>query len=154
MNPWRPVIQGAALFCAVLLAIQPTVVRAQPTEGGPPAAAQEARELLVMLRLPADHLRPGSSYGKGYDDRSTSRARLRTARDIARRHQLDLVGNGWPMLLLGVDCYVMRVPPGRSVEAAVAELARDPMVTWSQPMQTYRAPGREEGSLTSASAPA
>lgn len=138
MNIRRPAILGAALLCATLWAGSPTAVRAEP----PPAAAQQAREVLVMLRIAPDHLRPGSDYGKGYND-GQSRVRLRTAREIAQRHQLELVGAGWPMHLLGIDCYVMRAPADRTVEAVAAELSQDPAVAWSEPMQTYRTPARD-----------
>jgi subtilisin family serine protease len=45
------------------------------------------------------------------------------------------------MPLLGVDCYVMAVPPERSSEAVAAELGRQPEVSWSEPVHTYRAQG-------------
>lgn len=144
MKPRRPAILGAALFAAVLWTGAPSTVRADDSA---PPAAEQAREVLVMLRIAPDHLRPGSSYGKGYKD-DQSRARLRTARGIARRHQLELVGNGWPMRPLGIDCYVMRAPSGRPVEAVAAELAQDPAVAWSEPVRTYRTPGQDDTQST------
>lgn len=140
MKPRRPAILGAALLCTALWAATPHATRAE----SPAAAAEQAREVLVMLRIAPDHLRPGSGYGKSYHD-GQSRARLRTAREIAQRHKLELVGAGWPMHLLGIDCYVMRAPAGRTVEAVAAELSQDPAVAWSEPMRTYRTPGRGDG---------
>jgi subtilisin family serine protease len=45
------------------------------------------------------------------------------------------------MPLLGVDCYAMRIADGESIDAAIAQVSRDPRVAWSEPMQLYRAKG-------------
>lgn len=145
MNARRPVVRSAAFAGALLLAMGgPVTVEARPPERDASEAVQDTRKILVMLRLPPDHLRPGSGYGQAYGDRLASRARLRLARQIADRHGLELDGDGWPMPLLGIDCYVMRVPPGRTVDAVIAELSRDGLVTWSEPLQLYRTPGRND----------
>jgi hypothetical protein len=106
----------------------------------PPAALRtdEGRQIIVMLRLMPDHFRPNASYGGDYADGLTSKARHRLAERIAHRHQLDLLDRGWPMPLLGLDCFVMRVPAGMTVESAMAAVGHDPQVAWSQPMQLYR----------------
>lgn len=106
------------------------------------AAAEEAepvaasRDILVMLRMPAPHFRPNARYGGRYDDRAAQEARRRVAAEIARDHGLELV-EGWPMPLIGVDCYVMRVPDGQSVDGAIAQVSRHRMVAWSQPLNSY-----------------
>jgi subtilisin family serine protease len=41
------------------------------------------------------------------------------------------------MPLLGVDCYVLATPAGRSVQEEADQLAKDPAVEWSQPMHLY-----------------
>ena len=41
------------------------------------------------------------------------------------------------MPLIGVDCYVMRVPDGQSVERTIEQVARHRMVAWSQPLNSY-----------------
>jgi subtilisin family serine protease len=97
-----------------------------------------ADQVLVMLRLPADHLRPGASYGGDYGDAAGLAARRRAAADLAKRHGLTLLSE-WPMPILGVDCYLMAAPGKTSPEAAAAELSRDPRVAWSEPMHVYRA---------------
>jgi subtilisin family serine protease len=114
---------------------------AGPGEESVSAAAAGEMRILVMLRLSPDHYRPNTSYGGAYGDRQTNRARHRLAERVARRTGLSLVEEGWPMPLLGVDCYVMRVPEGMAVEEAIARVSREPEVAWSQPMQTYRAMG-------------
>ena len=98
--------------------------------------AAESREILVMLRMPPPHFRPNARYGGRYDDRAAQAARRRVAAEIARDNGLKLV-EGWPMPLIGVDCYVMRVPDGQSVERTIEQVARHRMVAWSQPLNSY-----------------
>jgi hypothetical protein len=107
-------------------------------------ADTDTRDLLVMLRMPAAHYRPNGRYRGNYGDSAAQTARTRIARGIASAHGLELV-ESWPMPLIGVDCFVMRVPPGRPVEEVVELLSRNEQVAWSQPLHTYR---------TRASAPA
>ena len=99
-------------------------------------AAAESREILVMLRMPPPHFRPNARYGGRYDDHAAQAARRRVAAEIARDNGLKLV-EGWPMPLIGVDCYVMRVPDGQSVERTIEQVARHRMVAWSQPLNSY-----------------
>jgi hypothetical protein len=127
----------ALAMLAALLAAAPSPAR---TAAVAPAGI-ESREILVMLRLSPDHFRPGAAYGGDYGDGLTSSARRRAARAIAHRNGLDLMEDGWPMPLMGLDCYVMRVPPELSIDAAIAQVSRDPQVVWSQPMQVYRTRG-------------
>jgi subtilisin family serine protease len=109
-----------------------------------PAAAADApdqqRQVLVLLRLPPEHFRPNADYADGYDDRQGLAARRRIASRIAHDNGLILVTN-WPMPVLGVDCYVMTVPDGRSPQDVVAALSRDHDVEWSEPMGVYHAQG-------------
>jgi hypothetical protein len=115
---------------------------AASSRAAPPATTDaRAQQVLVLLRLPPEHYRPGQSYGGGYGDDLARGARRRLAARIARSHDLVLVTD-WPMPLLGVDCYVMTVPDDRSPEAVAAILARDPNVAWSEPMHVFHADGR------------
>lgn len=98
------------------------------------------REILVMLRLSADHYRPDAGYGGAYGDGLMRAARRGAALRIAKRHQLDLV-DGWAMPLMGLDCYVMRVRPGTAIDAAISQVSRDPGVAWSEPMQVFKTQG-------------
>lgn len=132
-----------SLLAAALVAAAPARANAVAA----PAAAQSipSRQILVMVKVPPEHLRVGSAYGAAvvggrYSDSSAWAARRQIAQNIARRNGFTLV-DGWPMPLLGVDCYVMRVSPGLSVEAAIAEVSHDPRVAWSEPMQLYEAQG-------------
>lgn len=111
----------------------------QPASVAP--VGNESREILVMLRLTPDHFRPNASYGGDYGDSQTSAVRRHIALRIAHKNRLALVQDGWPMPLMGVDCYVMRVPDGLTVDEAITDVSRDPQVAWSQPMQVYRTQG-------------
>jgi hypothetical protein len=132
------------LLGAILTLCAPTVVL--PALGS--AHAQEVavqqqatdRQILVMLRLPAPHFRPNKSYSGAYGDKASASARRRIAAAIARRNGL-AVEDSWPMPLLGVDCFVMRVPEGSVVSDIVGRLGSDPQVLWAQPMQLYQTHG-------------
>ncbi|WP_296612509.1 S8 family serine peptidase [Sphingomonas sp.] len=119
---------------------------------GSPACAQERsapgadRQILVMLKMAPPHYRPGAAYGGSYGDGAAMAARRRLAAGIARRNRLQLV-DGWPMPLIGVDCYVMRVPDGMAMEAAIAHVSKESGVAWSQPLQTYQARGSPVGAV-------
>ncbi len=97
-----------------------------------------SRQILVMLKMPPDHYRPGSAYSGSYGAASTQGARNRIAARIARRHGFTLVNN-WPMPMLGIDCFVMSLPDGLAPEAAAEQISHDTDVAWSQPLQLYHA---------------
>lgn len=111
--------------------------------------------ILVMLRPPPDHFRPGASYGDGYGDDMSRSAMRRVARRIAQGHALRLVDD-WPMPLLRLTCFIMAVPADRTVDAAVAQVGTDPAVVWAQPMHVYhtRGDGRATGDPMLAAQPA
>jgi subtilisin family serine protease len=94
-----------------------------------------------MLKMPAPHHRPNSAYGGNYGDLASREARKRMAHSIADRHGIEL-RDGWPMPLLGVDCYVMVVPPGKSIEKVIADVEKEPSVAWSQRMTSYAIPSK------------
>jgi hypothetical protein len=126
---------------AAYLALAFWLAQPNPAVAAAPADASEAivgetREILVMLRMPAPHNRSNARYGGRYDDRAAQAARRRVAAEIARDNGLELV-EGWPMPLVGVDCYVMRVPAGRSVDSLIETISRHAMVAWSQPLNSF-----------------
>src|ERR1700685_1089372 len=102
-----------------------------------PTVSPSSGRFLVMLRMRPPHFRPGSGYGGGYGDGAGRSALWRTARHLAAERGASIVDE-WPMPLLGVDCYVMAVPPSRSLEAVVAEVSRSPEVSWAEAMHLYR----------------
>ena len=107
----------------------------------PGAAAAE--QVLVLIHLPAPHFRADGNYAPGYADASGTVARRRLATAMARSHGLRLVDD-WPLPILGVDCYVMDLPPSASSEEVAARLARDPRVAWAQPMHVFRSLGHDD----------
>jgi len=111
-------------------------------EPAPPSSLDRlpSRQILVMLKAAPQHFRIGASYiaATPYGDKGLIEARRRLAEAVARKNGF-IVVDGWPMPLLGVDCYVMRVPAGVPIDAAVERLSREPGIAWSEPMQLYLA---------------
>ena len=106
-----------------------------------PAQADDApappAQVMVMLKLPAPHFKAGENYGGAYRNDSGRSARRKVAQDMASQHGLTLVGD-WPMPLIGIDCYVLQLPPGADTGRIVAVLSSDPRVQWAQPVTTFR----------------
>lgn len=124
------------LLLALLLACTAAAgARAAPPQTG---ADDPTHQVLVLLRLPPEHLRAGQSYGGAYGDGGALAARQRIATRLARTYGLTMVTD-WPMPLVAVDCFVMQVPAGRSVEDVARSLSRDRAVAWAEPMQMYHA---------------
>ena len=132
MNPLRYLLAILAGLLA-LAPLAPAFAQGSPTI--PPD-----RQILVMVNHPPDHFRPGGSYGGGYGDDLERSSRERLARGIAREHGLTFV-DGWPMPMIGVDCFIMAVPDSRSTKAAADELSHDKKVSWAEPVQLYEAKG-------------
>lgn len=141
---WRGWFRLCLALCgmAALAAVKPAFTQ-QPMAATAPAA-DAGRQILVMLKMASPHFRPGGSYGGSYGDTTAMAARRRLAAGIARRNRLELL-DGWPMPLIGVDCYVMRVPDGMTVDAAITQVSRERGVAWSQPLQVYQARGSPGG---------
>ena len=97
-----------------------------------------SRQILVMLKVTPQHFRPEASYGGRYGDAAAVAERRRAAERIAKENGLKLM-NGWPMPLLGVDCFVMQVPDGLSINEGIARVSRNSRVAWSEPVQLYQA---------------
>lgn len=112
-------------------------VKPVPAPGQADPVADAARhQVLVMLRLPAQHFRPDASYGGGYLKDGGSAARRRVAGDIAAAHGLRLRDN-WPMPAIGVDCFVMEEEGDVPLSRVVDELAHDGRVAWAQSLAEY-----------------
>lgn len=131
------------LLALLLLAGVPAAIQAAAPPSGPVAtqSGDEGRQILVMLKMPPPHYRPNSGYGGNYGDIASREARKRLARSIADRHGVEL-REGWPMPLLGVDCFVMTVPVGKSIDKVIADVSREPGVAWSQRMTSYAIPSK------------
>ncbi len=146
----RPAIRLAA---ALLLLALPGVAAAAAE--APAAATEETadvddRRILVMLDLGPEHYRAGADYGGGgYGDAVGQASRVRAARRIAKEHGLHFVEN-WPMPVLGIDCVIMEVPAGRSLDAVTAELSALPDVAWSQPINRFHVEGAKAVPMSAA----
>lgn len=127
----------------VLLMVSMSFCRAQTTESDDLRAAEVERQILVMLKLPSPHLRPGANYAGSYDVGAGRAARRRTAMQLARTHALKLVAD-WPMPSLGIDCYVMEVAPGADAAQVAEVVARDARAAWAQPMRLFRSLGHDD----------
>jgi subtilisin family serine protease len=104
--------------------------------GAPDPSAQ----VLVFLRAPPDHFTPGVAFAGGYGDSLGHAARRRLAVRLARAHGVNLVED-WPIPLVGMDCFVLSTPAGRSPQDLAAALSSEPAVAWSEPVAMFRAQG-------------
>jgi hypothetical protein len=130
---------------SLVLAMALLLVPMARADSGPAAdaTAPDSQQVLVLFELPPPHFRADGNYAPGYADASGKVARRRLATSIARGNGLTLVDD-WPLPLLGVDCYVMDVPPSERPEDVAARLARDPRVAWAQPMHVFRSLGHDD----------
>ena len=69
--------QAAGPIVFALLALTASFSRAQPAEDNQTRVARVDRQILVMLKMPAPHMRPGSSYAGSYDVGAGREARRR-----------------------------------------------------------------------------
>jgi subtilisin family serine protease len=99
--------------------------------------AAAARQVLVMLKTPPPHFRPGVAYEGSYPSGDTGPTSQRAAQQLAREHQLRVLDN-WPMPVIGVDCFLMERAAGMPAERLLAALARDPRVAWAQPVNLFQ----------------
>lgn len=130
-----------ALWLALVIGLAAAgLARAVPAAPRAADPGDARQHILVMLRLAPEHLRPNTDYGGGYGDSIGRGARRRMVGQLARNHGLTVVDD-WPMPLVGVDCFVLAVPAGRSPEAMAAAVSRDPGVAWSEPMNVYQTQG-------------
>ena len=133
MIGWPRLGRLLAIFsAAVAFAFAAPAAPRQPASGAPD------RQILVMVQHSPDHYRPNGSYGGGYGDELARSARQRLAKRIAAHYGLTLVDD-WPMPLIGMDCFIMIVPDGHSIEAAVQQVSSDRNVAWAEPVQVYHA---------------
>jgi hypothetical protein len=126
------------LWCSLVLGLALELAAASIAAAVPASADDPRHEVLVMLRLPPDHLRPSATYGGGWSDGAAARHRI--VDRLASRNRLVLVDD-WPMPLVGIDCFVLRTPDDVSPDEVAERLSRAPEVAWSQPMNLYSGQG-------------
>jgi hypothetical protein len=130
------------LLVAVALCLSFAARAADVPDRGDDAARAE-HQVLVLLKLPPPHFRPDGSYSAGYADAQGSATRRSIAVALARSNGL-VLATGWPMPLLGLDCYVMDVPAPLRADDMAAQLARDARVAWAQPMNVFHSLGHDD----------
>jgi subtilisin family serine protease len=136
------VVWGALRAAAIGALLIGGTVRAADA-AAPPPDVPASQQVLVLLNLPPQHYRPDGNYAGSYADAAGHAARRRVAARLAREHGLSM-DSDWPMPLLGVDCFVMTVPPDQSPGRIAQDLARDGRVAWTQTMNVYRAQGHDD----------
>ncbi len=94
-----------------------------------------ARQLLVMLRLPAAHFRADAPYAPDYGA-TGHEARRRVADALARQYGLTIVDD-WPMPSIGVDCFVMQATGQAPLAPLVEHLSADPRVESAQQVNLF-----------------
>jgi subtilisin family serine protease len=134
---------GAVVFVLLLVMCGIGNVRGAEAIDATPAQRDPAREVLVMLHLPAPHFRPGAAYGGSYNERPGQGARRHIAAQLAQDYGLTLVSD-WAMPDIGVDCYVMRVADNVDVAELAQRMSKDRRAQWVQPMHVYRGLGRAD----------
>ncbi|MBV8124533.1 MAG: S8 family serine peptidase [Burkholderiaceae bacterium] len=147
MMHWKRIKSWPALSLCITLTGAALAARAAPLSEPPAAAAssqtltedheQDARQILIMLRLQAPHYRGGNYTAGDYGDLQGQAARHRRAERLASAHGLHLIEN-WPMPLIEVDCFVMAIPVNGDAAGIVQALSREPDVAWAQPMHRYQ----------------
>ena len=143
--------QLAQLFLLLVAALAASSFAPAATVEG--ASAPADREILVMVRHPLDHYRATGAYGGGYGDELARSARQHLARRIAHQYGLTLVDD-WAMPMIGVDCFVMVVPQGRSTKAAAEQVSHDSDVDWAEAAQLYSTRGAAHNDPLYAAEPA
>ena len=143
--------QLAQLFLLLVAALAASSFAPAATVEG--ASAPADREILVIVRHPLDHYRATGAYGGGYGDELARSARQHLARRIARQYGLTLVDD-WAMPMIGVDCFVMVVPQGRSTKAAAEQVSHDADVDWAEAAQLYSTRGAAHNDPLYAAEPA
>ena len=103
-------------------------------------AENGANYVLVLLDQSPSHLRSSGGYSDSYGDGVGRNTRRKFAESLAKANGLSLV-EGWPMPLVGVDCFVLKVPEGRSPQDVATALSHVPGVSWSEPMNIFNALG-------------
>ena len=134
----------ALLAALVLACCMSRAGAAQPDAATAGAAVvQGMAQVMVMLHLPPPHFKAGAHYAGAYRHDGARPARRRLALDLARIHGLTLVSD-WPMPVLGVDCYVLALPPGADPVRVAQLLSDDRRVEWAQPVGQFRTLGASD----------
>jgi subtilisin family serine protease len=135
---WR---RALAAMASLGLALAAGAAAGQESAAGTNSADADTPHVLVMLPMPPQHFRPQSDYGGGYSQQAGEMARKRLADELATTHGLH-VESEWPMESLGVDCFLMTLAGGRTMQQVLESLAHDQRPAWTQAVHAYHSMGR------------
>lgn len=125
------------LFLALLFSL---LALPMPSAWAQKAEAEQkletAGQFLVLIRQPPARFSGDSAYGSSYNNAKTRAVREKLGRKIAKMHDVSFVGF-WAMPAIGLDCLIMAVRDGQSVDVAANRVAKDRNVEWAQPMNLY-----------------
>lgn len=127
------IILAIALALAAWLAfsgINSNVIAQQESETDKP------HQIMVMMELPPNHIRAGSTYSAGYGDARQKALRQRLGKSLAKQYGLEFVDN-WPMPLMSIECFIMSVPANMKMDELITKLSNDKRVSWAEPMEDY-----------------
>jgi hypothetical protein len=113
----------ALILAAALCGLATAIGAAEPAREAAAPSVEPTQQVLVLLRLPAAHFRADGNYASGYADASGRAARRRVAEALARAHGL-VLATGWPMPVVGLDCYVMNLPASLRPKRSPSSSAR------------------------------
>ena len=114
------------------------------TRESPARTTATDRQILVMLKeSPVRHYLPGAVFLPAYGSGSAPSGQLKNVRDLAREYDFRLLSD-WPMPAIGVRCFLGEVPAGQVPKDVATRLAADPRVESAQPVQIFRALGRND----------
>ena len=142
MMVWRLALIGVL---AGMIGLVPPSFAGEPTRPPDTGRAESSERSLVLRPLPPPHFRGRSEYAGSYGDQLGRSARRRLALRIAREEGLALV-EAWAMPVVGLDCFIMRVPPGRSAPEVATRISSHGGVAWAEPVAEYRLQGSDAGS--------
>ena len=137
----------ALLPALLLFVLAASATGAEPASPAVAPAPDARPRVLVLLNVPPAHFRADGNYASGYADASGRAARRRVAAALAEKHGLALLRE-WPMPAVGLDCYVLAVPDGRTADDVAGALSREPGVDWAQAMNTFRPLGHDDPLFT------
>lgn len=129
-----------ARVLALLLLASGLALAAGPATGAASRPPDLERQVLVTFRATGGHAHSLAAYRKTARRAPEAQPGRRDAERVAREHGLRLLA-GWPMPSLGVDCFVLELPPGQSRDAVLRALAGDARVDSAQAMQAFRTLG-------------
>jgi hypothetical protein len=136
-------VKRAAPSLALLAILAAGCAAVTGTGAAPPRAMPEASERLILVMAADSEIGQldlrGARSGAYRQPRrypGLPSAIASAMKDVASEHRLKAIDH-WPMLSLGVQCFVFEAPDGEDVDALIERLAADPRVESAQRMNRF-----------------